>query len=62
LSIDTEGNEFRVLKSINFDACYIRIISAENGDDKSGVRQFLVDKGFSFVASVCGDHIYINTK
>jgi FkbM family methyltransferase len=62
LSIDTEGNEFRVLKSINFDECYIRIISAENGDDKSGVKQLLVDNGFSFVANVCGDYIYINNK
>lgn len=32
------------------------------GDDQSGVRQFLLEKGFSFVANVCGDHIYINTK
>lgn len=60
LSIDTEGNELRVIKSINFDDCHIKVISAENGDGNSELRNFLQSKNFRFLGQVCGDEIFIN--
>jgi FkbM family methyltransferase len=60
LSIDTEGNEIRVLRSINFEDCYIKVISAENNDNSSDVREFLISKGFNLLTKICGDDIYIN--
>ena len=60
LSIDTEGNEIRVLKSIDFENCYIKVISSENNENSLDVREFLVSKGFIFVRNLCGDDIYTN--
>ena len=62
LSIDTEGNEFRVLKSIDFKKCYIKVISSENNDNSIEVRELLTSNGFNFIKNVCGDDIYINTN
>jgi len=62
LSIDTEGNEFNVLNSIDYDTCYINIISVENNDNSTDVKNFLTTKGFCFVTKICGDDIYKNTK
>ena len=60
LSIDTEGNEFRVIDSINFDECYIRIISVENNDRNNRVKNLLESKGFKFLNNICGDDIFMN--
>jgi hypothetical protein len=60
LSIDTEGNEIRVLESINFNDVFIKVISAENNENSNDVREFLTSKGFKLLAKVCGDDIYIN--
>jgi FkbM family methyltransferase len=57
LSIDTEGSELQILKSIDFDAVDIRVISTENSS-KSDIRIFLENKGFVFVGVVSGDEIY----
>jgi FkbM family methyltransferase len=58
LSIDTEGNELNVLKSINFDNCRITYISAENNDRTEDVKEFLKSKGYDFLNNICGDDIY----
>lgn len=62
LSVDTEGNELRVLKSIDYDKCYIKVISVENNDNSDDVKNFIESKGFQFTAKICGDDIYINNK
>jgi hypothetical protein len=60
LSIDTEGNEFRVIKSINFNSVDVSVISAENNDNSDEVMGFLNSFGFSRINKICGDDIYIN--
>jgi FkbM family methyltransferase len=62
LSIDTEGNEIRVLKSIDFEDCYIKVISSENNDNSLEVREFLKSKSFNFIKNVCGDDVYVNNN
>lgn len=63
LSIDTEGGELDILKSIDFDAVSIHVIGVENNFPKnSSIRQFMEQKGFSFVARVRCDEIYENTQ
>jgi len=59
LSIDTEGNELNVLKSIDFNSCRIQFISAENNDRTPDVKHFLKEKGYDFANNICGDDIYI---
>lgn len=58
LSIDTEGSELEILKSINFELYIIKIIAVENNYKISKIRQFLESKGYQFVIHQ-GDEIYI---
>jgi FkbM family methyltransferase len=62
LSIDTEGNELRVVNSINFEECFIKIISAENSDGDNELKNFLQTKNFRFIGKVCGDEIFLNER
>jgi FkbM family methyltransferase len=59
LSIDTEGNELGVVKSIDFNKVNIDIISAENNEPaNSATRDYLLTKGYHLIAVICGDEIY----
>ena len=57
LSIDTEGSEYNILRSIDFDAVDVRVISTENSS-RSDIRALLEGKGFVFATQCCGDEIY----
>lgn len=58
LSIDTEGSEFQILKSINFDVVDIKAITTENSS-QSDIQSFLESKEFTFVGIICADEVYI---
>ena len=49
LSIDVEGAEFEVIKSINFDKCFIDVIGFENNynDISIPIINFLEDKNYT---------------
>jgi len=51
LSIDVEGAEFEVIKSINFDKVFIDVIGFENNYDDVSVPivKYLQSKGFIFI-------------
>ncbi len=59
LSIDVEGGEMDILKSIDFNAINIAVISVENNYRDYKIPQFLNKKGFQLNA-ILGDEIYIN--
>lgn len=61
LSIDTEGGELDILKSIDFTKVYIYGITVENNYDSTEIREFLESKGFRFVETIHIDEVYINT-
>lgn len=58
LSIDTEGSELSVLKSIDLNKHKITVISAENNGYNNDVYDYL-KKLYNFVGKVCHDEIYI---
>ena len=58
LSIDVEGGELSVLKSINFNEVDVCIISAENSSNNSNVNNFLNELGYEFLTKCCCDEIY----
>jgi len=58
LSIDTEGSEYDILSSINYDEFDIRIITAENNSGTKEVRDLLQEKGYIFLTKCCSDEIY----
>lgn len=51
LSIDTEGAEFAVIRSINFDKVFIDVIGFENNypDESPKIVDYLVLKGFKYL-------------
>ena len=65
LSIDVEGAEFEVIKSINFDKIFIDVIAFENNyDDKSiPIVEYLGGKGYIFIYKIIDIFmIHVNSK
>lgn len=60
LSIDTEGSELEILKSINFETVIINIIAVENNYQVKEIRLLLESKGYRFVIHR-GDEIYVRS-
>jgi hypothetical protein len=51
LSVDVEGSEFDVIKSINFDKVFIDVIGFENNyhDTSVPIVKYLENKGFTVI-------------
>jgi FkbM family methyltransferase len=63
LSIDIEGAELDVLKSINFQEYIVKVISVENNNpEKINFNSFLKENNFSFFDRVGQDEIFYNNK
>jgi FkbM family methyltransferase len=62
LSIDTEGSEMTILKSIDLDKYHINIIAVEYNypDTETEMLNFLESKGFIFLIKTGGDLIFYN--
>lgn len=58
LSIDTEGSEEAILRSIDFDQVTINIIVAESNDLIEPTKNFLETKGYKLIARLGADGIY----
>jgi len=59
LSIDTEGAELTILKSIDFSAIDIDVISVENlYTDETGIQELLEKNGYTYICRVGLDEIY----
>jgi len=59
LSVDVEGLEYKILKSIDFKRISVSVIGIENNFLNSNIPALLVKKGFAF-HSVVGDEFYLN--
>lgn len=59
-SIDVEGGEINVLKSINFDKVEIEVIMVENNYNDPTVREFLEKYGYELIERIEIDDIYIS--
>jgi len=64
LSIDVEGAEFSVVKSIDFDKVFIDVIGFENNYNDASVPiiKYLEDKGFNRINIECMDIFMVNKK
>jgi len=62
MSIDTEGSELEVLKSIDFDEVEIHAIAVENNYRDNSICDFLTTKGFVLLRKLMGDDIYVYKK
>ena len=61
-SIDTEGGEFDILKTINFDDTYFAAFSIEDNYNSSEVIEYMKSKGFDFQFLWKCDLFFINKK
>lgn len=61
-SLDTEGSELEILKSIDFSKVKIDMMSVENNFHEPFIREFLESKGFFFVEHVVVDDIYVSIE
>ncbi|MEX0940424.1 MAG: FkbM family methyltransferase [Candidatus Babeliales bacterium] len=58
LSIDTEGGELDILKSIDFSKIIINIIDVENNYNEPYIYNYLLKKGYQLVKRTGADEIY----
>lgn len=59
LSLDTEGSELEILKTIDFSKIIIDVITVENNYDEPFIQEFLLSKGYIFVTRLGVDDIYV---
>jgi len=60
LSIDTEGAEYEIIKTIDFNKVKISFLSIENNKDSIQIREMLKGKGYKCISSV-NDDFYLKT-
>jgi FkbM family methyltransferase len=58
-SIDTEGSEFNIIKSIDYDKSNIKIFSIENNYGDTEIKDFLESKGYTLYKKIQWDDIFI---
>jgi FkbM family methyltransferase len=58
LSIDIEGGEEKIIKSIDFSKIYIDVIIIENNFNDNGMRDYLKNKGYCLVTKLGKDDIF----
>jgi FkbM family methyltransferase len=58
-SIDTEGSEFNIIKSIDFDKTNIKIFSIENNYGDEEISHYLSSKGYILYKKLQWDDIFI---
>ncbi len=59
-SIDTEGNELDVLKSIDFSACSITCFTVEDLFGSKELRSFMKEKGYTLVKTLDKDLVFLH--
>lgn len=62
LSIDTEGNELKILQSIDFDMYDIEVITVENNDYDDKFLNFFSNKPYQFIGRLGCDELYKKIK
>jgi len=62
LTIDTEGNELDILKSIDFERFYIDVIDVESNYDDGPLLSFLTSKGYQKKKKLGCDYIFRKKK
>jgi len=58
LSLDTEGNEMKILQTIDFNKFDIDVITIENNDYDDKFFNYLAPKGYQFITRLGCDELY----
>jgi len=57
-SIDTEGNEFEILKTIRFDQIRIEVFTVENNYGNNAIMDFMDSNGYELIKKMSCDEVY----
>jgi len=60
LSIDVEGLELSILKTIEFDKVFIKCLTVENNYKNKEIESFLISNKFKKVAELSCDEVYVH--
>ena len=55
-SIDTEGAEYQIISTIDFDNIHITSFSVENNNGDKQIRNYLKQKGYHCIKGICDDY------
>jgi FkbM family methyltransferase len=58
-SIDTEGSEFNIIKSIDFDKTEIKVFIIENNYGEKNIEEFLLEKGYYLYKKIEWDDVFV---
>lgn len=58
-SIDTEGSELEILRSIDFEKTNIKVFVIENNYGRSEIKDFLETKGYNLLRKIQWDDIFV---
>lgn len=61
-SIDTEGSEFNIIKSIDFDKTLIKVFIIENNYKETFIEEFLSNKGYVLYTKLEWDDVFIKKE
>jgi FkbM family methyltransferase len=61
-SIDTEGSEFDIIKSIDFSKVNIKLFSIENNYGSTDIQQYLEQQGYCLYTKLQWDDIFVKIK
>jgi FkbM family methyltransferase len=61
-SIDTEGSEFEILRTLNYERFKINMLLVENQYDEFKLRDFLNQKGYKFVKRLGSDDVFFREE
>lgn len=61
-SIDTEGSEFSIVKSIDFDKTLIKVFIIENNYKETDIEEFLKTKGYDLYKKLEWDDVFIKKE
>lgn len=62
LSIDTEGNEFKIIKTIDFDKFNIKIMTIENNYNNVEQTNYILSKGYFLMGRLEADEVFVKRK
>lgn len=62
LSLDTEGSELEILKTIDFSKITIDVMTVENNFNEPHIRNYLEQNGFIFVQRLTVDDVYVRAN
>lgn len=62
LSIDTEGNEYEILSSINLRKIYVDIVVVENNYNDKKINILMKKNFYKLVKTIDGNQVYKNLR